>query len=243
VENIFGAIRSGDRAKASAYCSNLLISDHSAWFVKVFNPIESSRLDAKYREVLVADPNLFKELFGTAVFHGRTNLKITISQTPADPGPSLAQVAVEAMTTPIPLYYVEGRSDDPKQAFPVSGIGYFVYVDGGFRFLPTEVLRALSTAPPLRIRIGENVLAPKIAYKVPPVYPDESRAAGVKGNVVLHIIVGTDGAVKEATLVSGDPVLGQAALDAVRQWKYQPTLLNSKAAEVDSTVTIGFGQP
>jgi len=211
--------------------------------VKAFGPTEGSRLDAKYREVLAADPDHFRKLFETALFHGRTNLKITVLQKPVDPGPRLAQVAVEAMATPTPLYYVEGKSDNPKEAFPVSGIGYFVYVDGAFRFLDAEVLQALSTAPPLRIRIGGNVLAPQITYKVPPVYPDESRAAGVKGNVVLHVIVGTDGAVKEATLVSGDPVLGQAALDAVRQWRYRPTLLNSKPVEVDSTVTIGFGQP
>jgi TonB family protein len=142
------------------------------------------------------------------------------------------------MAMPVPLYYVEGRNEDPKEAFPVSGIGYFVYVDGGFRFLPTEVLEALSTAPPLRVRIPEKILGSQFTYKIAPVYPDQAKAAGIKGDVVVHIVIGTDGTVKEATVVSGDAALGQAALDAVRQWKCRPTLLNSKPVEVDSTVTV-----
>jgi TonB family protein len=238
VETIFGAIRLGDKAKTSAYCSNLLISDHAAWFVKVFGSTEGSRLDAKYGGVLAANPSLFSDLFATSLFHNRTNLKVTILQHPVDSGPRLAQVALQTMAMPVPLYYLEGRNDDPKDPFPVSGIGYFVYVDGGFRFLPTEVLEALSTAPPLRIRIPESVLRSQITYKVAPVYPDQAKAGGIKGDVVVHIVVGTDGAVKEAAVVSGDPALGQAALDAVRQWKCRPTLLNSKPVEVDSTVTV-----
>jgi len=238
VETIFGAIRSGDKAKTSTYCSNLLISDHTAWFVKVFASTEGSRLDARYSSVLAANPNLFRDLFATSLFHSRTNLQITVLQRPVDPGPRLAQVAVQAMATPVPLYYVAGRNDDPKDAFPASGIGYFVYVDGGFRFLPTEVFEALSTAPPLRIRIPESLLRSQITYKVAPSYPDQAKAAGIKGDVVVHILVGTDGTVKEATVVSGDPALGQAALDAVRQWKCRPTLLNSKPVEVDSTLTV-----
>ena len=238
VESIFGAIRSGDQAETSAYCSSFLISDHTAWFVKVFASTEGPRLDAKYSGVLAANPNLFRDLFATSLFHSRTNLKITVLQRPVDPGPRLAQVAVQAMAIPVPLYYVEGRNEDAKDAFPVSGIGYFVYVDGGFRFLPTEVLEALSTAPPLRIRIPESLLGSQITYRVTPVYPDQARATGIKGDVVVHIVVGTDGTVKEATVVGGDPALGQAALDAVRQWKCRPTLLDSKPVEVDSTVTV-----
>jgi TonB family protein len=111
---------------------------------------------------------------------------------------------------------------------------------GGFRFLPTEVLEALSTAPPLRIRIPEKMQGAQITYKIAPVYPDQAKAAGIKGDVIVHIVIGTDGTVKEATVTSGDPALGQAALDAVRQWKCRPTLLNSKPVEVDSTVTVRF---
>ena len=89
-----------------------------AWFAKVFNSTEGPRLEAKYSEVLAADPNHFRKLFETAVFHARTNLKITVLRRPVDSGPSLAQAIAEAMATPVSLYYVEGKSEDPKEAFP-----------------------------------------------------------------------------------------------------------------------------
>ncbi len=146
------------------------------------------------------------------------------------------------MVNPVPLYAIEARTSSEDTAVPGRAVAgfYFVYSDGGFRFLDRDVLQALSTAPPLRIRVGSSVLSPSVTYKVAPVYPDQAKAAGIEGDVVLHVIVGTDGAIKEATVVSGDPILVQAALDAVRQWKYRPTLLNSKPVEVDSTVTVRF---
>jgi TonB family protein len=239
VGNIFGAVQSGDRAAVSTYCENLLIPDHHAWFLRTFGTDEGSRLDAKYGEILAADSIHYRKLFETVVFHGGTDIQITLLQKPVDPGQS-APAYVAAMVNPVPLYVVQARTRSQDAAVPgrpVAGL-YFVYVEGGFRLLDLNVLQALSTAPALRIRVGSSVLGPNITYKVAPVYPDQAKAAGIKGDVVLHVIVGTDGAIKEATVVSGDPILGQAALDAVRQWKYRPTLVNSKPVEVDSTVTI-----
>lgn len=241
VGNIFGAVQSGDRAAVSTYCTNLLIPNHHAWFVRTFGPDEGSRLDAKYGEILAADPIHYRKLFETVVFHGGTDLHITLIQKPVDLGQS-APAYVAAMVNAVPLYAVQARTRSEDAAVPgrpVAGL-YFVYVDGGFRFLDSDVLQTLSTAPALRIRIGGGVLAPNITYKVAPVYPDQAKAAGIKGDVAVHIVIGTDGTIKDATVVSGDPILGQAALDAVRQWKYRPTLLNSKPVEVDSTVTVRF---
>jgi protein TonB len=67
-----------------------------------------------------------------------------------------------------------------------------------------------------------------------------ARQTRISGTVRLHAIIGKDGTVRELTLESGHPLLVQAALDAVRQWRYQPTLLNGEPVEVDTTIDVIF---
>ncbi|HEV2617579.1 MAG TPA: energy transducer TonB [Candidatus Acidoferrales bacterium] len=71
-------------------------------------------------------------------------------------------------------------------------------------------------------------------------YPQIATVAHVQGVVVLHVIIGTDGKVREVQYVSGPPLLRKAAMDAVKQWRYKPTLLNGQPVEVDTTVTVVF---
>lgn len=94
-------------------------------------------------------------------------------------------------------------------------------------------------APPL-IRIGGNVQAAKIITKVQPVYPPLARQTRIQGTVRLHVIIAKDGAIKQLEVISGHPLLQQASIDAVKQWRYQPTLLNGKPVEVDTTIDITF---
>jgi protein TonB len=142
-----------------------------------------------------------------------------------------------AMVQPATLYRASGRNPNQKDGY---ALGDFVYVDGGFRFVDTPVWQALGTAPPMRVRMGGNVTAASLTKKVPPVYPEEARAARIQGTVVLHTIIGKDGAVKEVTVVSGDSALVKAAVDAVQQWRYRPTQLNGNPVEVDTTVAVNF---
>jgi protein TonB len=76
--------------------------------------------------------------------------------------------------------------------------------------------------------------------KVQPVYPPLAKQARIQGVVILEAIIGKDGAVSEVKVISGHPLLQQAAIDAVSQWKYKPTLLNGEPVEVVTTVTVNF---
>jgi len=95
---------------------------------------------------------------------------------------------------------------------------------------------------PMRIRIGGNLEAAKVLTKVQPVYPESAKAAGSQGTVVLHAVVGMDGKPLFLQVLNSqiEPELARAAVEAVSQWRYQPTLLNDEPVEVDTTITVHF---
>jgi len=94
-----------------------------------------------------------------------------------------------------------------------------------------------------RVTVGGDVQAAKLLTSVPPVYPELAKQARIQGVVRLSVVIATNGTVQNMTVVSGHPLLVGAALDAVKQWTYQPTLLNNQPVEVATTVEIPFGEP
>jgi periplasmic protein TonB len=109
------------------------------------------------------------------------------------------------------------------------------------------VIGGMGTAPPPPkprptgpVRVGGNVQAARIVNRVQPVYPPLARQTRISGTVRLHAIISKDGTIQQLEVMSGHPLLQQAALDAVRQWRYQPTLLNGEPVEVDTTIDVIF---
>jgi len=94
--------------------------------------------------------------------------------------------------------------------------------------------------PPAPVRIGGAVKQPQKIKDAKPVYPAIAQSARVQGVVIVETTVGPDGRVKEAKVLRSIPLLDQAALDAVKQWEFTPTLLNGVAVPVIMTVTVNF---
>ena len=92
------------------------------------------------------------------------------------------------------------------------------------------------------VRPGGRLMPPKKIKDVPPVYPALARSAGVSGAVTIEATIGPDGKVADAKVVHSIPLLDQAALDAVRQWEYLPSMLNGVPVPVLVTVTINFAK-
>jgi protein TonB len=90
------------------------------------------------------------------------------------------------------------------------------------------------------LKVGGNVQAARILNRVQPLYPPLARQTRISGTVRLHAIISKDGSIQQLEVISGHPLLQQAALDAVRQWRYQPTLLNGEPVEVDTTIDVIF---
>lgn len=91
-----------------------------------------------------------------------------------------------------------------------------------------------------RVRVGGDVKEPKKIKDVKPVYPEEAKNAGIQGIVIIEAVIGTDGSIQEAKVLRPVDLLDKAALDAVMQWRYTPTLLNGEPVEVVMTVTVTF---
>jgi periplasmic protein TonB len=95
-------------------------------------------------------------------------------------------------------------------------------------------------APVKRMRIASRVAEANLIHDVAPQYPPEAGRARIEGTVVLMAAIGTDGTVKDVRIESGLPILAQAAIDAVKQWRYKPYMIDGEPIEVDSRITINF---
>jgi TonB family protein len=97
-----------------------------------------------------------------------------------------------------------------------------------------------SSPPAQRVRASQGVAAGLIVTKVQPVYPPSAREARIQGRVTLKAQISETGDVTSLELISGHPMLAPAAIDAVKQWKYRPYLLNGTAVAVETQVTVNF---
>lgn len=95
-------------------------------------------------------------------------------------------------------------------------------------------------AVPDRIKVGGLVQEAMIIHRVIPAYPQLAKQARVSGVVQLVSVIGTDGRIRELQVTSGHPLLIKAAVDAVRQWIYRPTLLNGDPVEIIAPITVTF---
>jgi len=91
-----------------------------------------------------------------------------------------------------------------------------------------------------RIRVGGDVQAAKLVKQLKPAYPPLARQARIQGMVRFTAVIGKDGAIHSLQIISGHPLLAQAAQDAVKQWMYQPTLLNREPVEVVTQIDVNF---
>ena len=93
------------------------------------------------------------------------------------------------------------------------------------------------------MRVGSSLRAPEKRKDVVPVYPAVAQAGGIEGAVILELTIGVDGKVANAKILRSSPLFDRAAIDAVMQWEYAPTLLNGVPVPVIMTTTVTFSLP
>ncbi len=105
---------------------------------------------------------------------------------------------------------------------------------------PPPKIEVQKPATPQRIRVGGNVQAARIVNQPKPVYPPLAKQARIQGTVRFTAIIGADGTIRNLQLISGHPLLVPSAQEAVKQWRYQPTLLNGEPVEVITQIDVNF---
>jgi protein TonB len=97
-----------------------------------------------------------------------------------------------------------------------------------------------STPKPKHIRVGGAVASANLIHQVTPVYPKDAKKKHITGAVLLHATIGKDGTIENLEYVSGPPELTPSAMEAVKQWRYKPTLLNGDPVQVDTTISVVY---
>ena len=171
------------------------------------------------------------------------------SAAPAIASQMLRQVFRPVFTAPrhIPDSISMLPDTTPAPDLPIStAAGFATALPFGIPTIGAENRPAVQSKPePVKpkqsmVRVGGGVQAAKLLTQPKPVYPPLARAARISGSVHLEAIIGRDGTIRNLQLKGGPPLLVAAALDAVRRWVYQPTLLNGEPVEVFTEIEVNF---
>ncbi len=168
---------------------------------------------------------------------------------PTPPSPSI----LSATSTRIPAPVHKTQEAPPPTVGPTGAVvggvpgGVVGGIPGGglsealssTRSAPVPV-KTFDPPPVKRIRVASRVVEANLIHDVAPQYPPEAGRARIEGTVVLLAVIGTDGSVKDVRVENGLPILIQAAIEAVKQWRYKPYLVDGEPVEVDSRITINF---
>jgi protein TonB len=111
---------------------------------------------------------------------------------------------------------------------------------GEMSSIPHILTAAPKVAVPQKVRISSGIAQGNLIHDVKTPYPAFARQAHIQGLVILQAVIGKDGTIQNLRVVSGNPMLAQAALEAVKQWRYKPYYLNGEPVEVDTTININF---
>lgn len=144
--------------------------------------------------------------------------------------PTAIKPVNEAATPPLMLG-VQGM-EDLSSGLPG---GMSAIIDGVGRGQPRIVKQV-----PKTLGISSGVMAGNLLEKITPQYPAIARAARIQGTVVLQATISQNGLIQNLRVISGPPMLQQAAIDAVRSWRYKPYLLNGEPVEVETTINVVF---
>jgi protein TonB len=140
------------------------------------------------------------------------------------------------------------NTSETNDAPPLAGSGPFIGTssddhNGMTNLLTSGTQQVLPTLPPTRsnrtIRLS-HISEGNLVRKVQPVYPALARNARIQGMVVLEATISKQGSIENLRLLSGHPMLAPSAIDAVRQWRYKPYILNGEPVEVETQITVNF---
>lgn len=252
-KDILKAQEKNDAVRASALLNSLVLPDFRNWYSKNFDGRAAANAEAAYESNLKTLPIQLAQVF--IATHARNENRIEavrFDKTCDDNAGDQTFGILESRLQDVPLYelrFFNGTS--------FTRLFAFVYADGAFRFL---IPPNLEKTPPYtphsgtgtkneednssesveRVMRGGKVQAALLIHRVIPEYPSVARAEHLQGTVRIHAIIGKDGGIRSLRVMRGACSLAKAAVDAVKEWRYRPTMIQGNPVEVDTTIDVTF---
>jgi len=211
--------------------------------------VASFILEAFLVVMLVLIPLLFTEALP------KTQMMTLLMAPPPSPPPAVAPRVVKHVQTDI-AHELRTPTEIPKRvdvsdkdpAPPPTSVGVLGAEgvlgdrpgDGMPGIIPSIPAAVPKMVAPHRLQVSQGVTQGMLLHRVQPSYPALARQARIQGSVVLQAEIGRDGSIQNLHLISGHPMLAPSAVEAVKQWKYKPYILNQQPVEVETTITVNF---
>jgi TonB family protein len=240
LEVVLAAIKANDKPKIDSLWQSAQLPGHAAWFARLFGDKEGAVLEAAYTRQLGSSASqpgrTYQFVAGLDTFKF---VILPLAQAAVSRPDSWAKLILLSMKAPVSGYRAEAIGPAGAASYM---LGYFIYVEGGFRWIDESVFSALSiarisTTLPYISALEAQML---LLQSAPPVTPPLVRKAGISNTVMLDVIIDALGQVRSASILSGDLVLGNAARAAVLGWRYHPYIQNGRPVDVETTVTVTF---
>lgn len=233
------AQRENNPSRVGELLQGMVLPHPRVWYNQVFGERAAAKEGAQYESITNRLPLELAATFVNAQQDHMTEVSVLRYDKSCDDNAGEETFGIlHVRLDPVPLYELRLINGSKfRRLFP------FAFVDNAFRFVLSPKMEDFvsgSRTPGTRIRVGGNVTAAKIITRVQPHYPEVARNEHLQGTVRLHAIIGKDGSIKNLNVIKGYCSLAEASFDAVRKWRYQPTLLNGQPVEVDTTVDVIF---
>jgi TonB family protein len=236
------AVNSNDESKLLEITRTLVLPNPEQWFSTVFGDRAGRELGQQYSRVAEQVPGALAQNFKLVYQQKLTSVEVEwFTDSCKESLDEHIYPVLLARKTNEPLSWLQfGYGHNAKT------LRYFAYVDGAFRFvgkldpLPFLDERPTETDKPSRIIRDSKFIGARRIDHVVPLYPPDARVQHIQGTVKMHVIISTDGSVQSVQVLSGECLLADAAVRAVRQFKYSPSTINGTPIEIDSTIDVVF---
>jgi TonB family protein len=250
IQDTLKATKENDQTTLSDLTSSMVIPDPETWFAKVFGAPAGMVYADRYQGGRGLSDALVRDFQDLLTQHFDSVDVTRFVKACDDKADENEYPVLLSRQEPEPLSVVIFRHDNAGQS-----LRFFAYIDGAFRFagklepypnsrtLPVFNAGKPVNSSPSPLKVPGGVQGARTIKRVNPIYPPEARQNYLQGEVVINTIISKEGEPKNLQVMKGRCVFAKSALDAVRQWRYTPTLLNGAPVEVSTTITVTFSLP
>jgi TonB family protein len=229
LQDMLVAVKNDDRAKVQSLIADLEIPNYEHWFTTTFGQEKGESWAEPYGKSLQQNKNDFQDLL-IQLAHQDGEVSVQKLDTTK---------RYSTLSSSLDEYLADWKKSDGSGSQRVEHIGYFYFIEGKFRWNSNVRFVRIQKANSGSLVPGKPVPG-EPTKRVRPDYPEEARRKRIQGTVVLNATIRKDGSVTVQSVASGDPVLSPAAINAARQWHYEPILVNGQPVETPTQIQVLF---